>query len=66
MTMPTKELLTVPEVLEEARISRAFFYKLVRSGNGPTLTKLGDRTLVSPDNLKTWLKAREQEPARAA
>ena len=52
-------LLTVPEVLDQARISKAFFYKLLKAGKGPTLTKLGDRTLVSPANFRAWLKTRE-------
>jgi predicted DNA-binding transcriptional regulator AlpA len=60
-------LLTVPEVLREARISRALFYKLLKSGQGPTLTRIGDRTLVSTENLMAWLTQREQRPeARTA
>jgi hypothetical protein len=55
-------LLTVPEVLREARISRAFFYKLVKAGKGPILTKLGDRTLISTENLTDWLAQREVGP----
>jgi predicted DNA-binding transcriptional regulator AlpA len=55
-----RALLTVPEVLNEAQIIKAFFYKLLKAGEGPTLTKLDDRTLVSSENFKAWLKTREE------
>jgi predicted DNA-binding transcriptional regulator AlpA len=55
-------LLTVPDVLREIRVSRAFFYKMVKAGKGPRLTKLGDRTLVSAENLSDWLAQREVGP----
>jgi hypothetical protein len=51
--------LTVPEVLREARISRALFCKRVKSGQGPTLTRIGERTLISRQNLADWLSKQE-------
>jgi predicted DNA-binding transcriptional regulator AlpA len=48
-------------------ISRGLFYKLVRTGSGPVLTKLGERTLISQRNLENWLAQREvRSEARAA
>jgi hypothetical protein len=59
-------LLTVPEVLREIRVSKAFFYKLAKSGRAPVLTKIGDRTFVSRENLSDWLAQREVPGAQAA
>ena len=55
-------LLTVPEVLREIRVSKSFFYKLAKSGRAPVLTKIGDRTFVSRENLSDWLAQREVGP----
>jgi len=60
------DMLSVSEVSARLGISRALFYKLVRTGRGPTLTKLGERTLVSRENLSDWLAKREVGPAQAA
>jgi predicted DNA-binding transcriptional regulator AlpA len=59
-------LLTVPEVLREIRVSKAFFYKLAKSGRAPVLTKIGDRTFVSRDNLEDWLAKHEVARTQAA
>jgi predicted DNA-binding transcriptional regulator AlpA len=59
-------LLTVPEVLHEARISKAFFFKLTRSGQGPTLTRTGDRVFASRANLAAWLAQHEVRPEARA
>jgi predicted DNA-binding transcriptional regulator AlpA len=57
----------VPDVLASLGISRGLFYKLVRTGSGPVLTKLGERTLISQRNLENWLAQREvRSEARAA
>jgi hypothetical protein len=61
------ELLPVPALLREVPISRAMFYKLVRAGEGPTLTRIGDRVFISRKNLAAWLAKHEVGPeARAA
>jgi predicted DNA-binding transcriptional regulator AlpA len=52
-------LLSVKEVLRKVPIGKSFFYNLLRAGQGPTITKLGDRTFVSAENLDSWLKTRE-------
>ena len=60
-------LLPVRAVLREVPISRALFYKLVKAGKGPVLTRIGDRVFVSRENLMFWLTQREVRPlARAA
>jgi len=43
------------------------FYKLVKAGKGPVLTRIGDRVFVSRENLMAWLAQHEVGPeARAA
>jgi predicted DNA-binding transcriptional regulator AlpA len=60
-------LLEVPGVLREVPISRAHFYNLIKTGKGPVLTKIGDRTFVSRENLAAWLAQHEvRSEARAA
>ena len=58
--------LTVAEVIAGLRISRGLFYKLVRTGRGPVLTKLGERTLVSRESLEDWLAKHEVARTQAA
>ena len=45
-------LLSVEDVPRELQIGKSFYYNLARDGKGPTLTKLGDRTFVSRENLE--------------
>jgi predicted DNA-binding transcriptional regulator AlpA len=52
-------LLPVPEVLRAVPISKAFLYKLIKAGKGPVLTRIGDRTFVSRNNLEAWLAKHE-------
>jgi excisionase family DNA binding protein len=53
------DMLSVSDVTEKLGVSKGLFYKLVRSGRGPVLTKLGERTLVSKANLTDWLEKSE-------
>ena len=55
-------LLTVPEVLQELRISRALFYKLLARGDGPETVKIGDRTLVPSEGLVEWIGKLQRSP----
>jgi predicted DNA-binding transcriptional regulator AlpA len=50
---------TVPEFLDWAKIGRTLFYKLVKDGKGPKITKIGDRTLVRREEAVRWLAALE-------
>ena len=60
-------LLPVSDVLREVPIGRAFLYKLIKTGKGSVLTRIGDRVFVSRENLAAWLARREVGPeARAA
>ena len=55
-------LLPVSDILREVPISRAFLYKLIKTGKGPVLTRIGDRVFVSRENLAAWLALREVRP----
>jgi hypothetical protein len=41
-------------------ISRAFFYILLRRGDGPQVMKVGKRTLISADAAAAWRQRMEQ------
>lgn len=40
-------------------ISRVFFYKLLKDGKGPKITKVGRRTLITAEAAADWRKAME-------
>lgn len=60
------QLLTVPEFLRAARISRSTFYLLLRQGEGPPITKLGGRTFVAAAAAEEWLRSRQTGTPRPA
>jgi predicted DNA-binding transcriptional regulator AlpA len=45
---------SVPEFCQAHRISRAFFYKLLKAKSGPRILKLGYRTIVSAEAAAEW------------
>jgi predicted DNA-binding transcriptional regulator AlpA len=58
-------MLSVPEFLAEHGISRSLFYRLVKEGRGPRLTKIATRTLVSTEAAAEWRARMERETAEA-
>jgi len=46
-------------------ISRSGFYHLLKRGDGPTIMKVGHRTLVSAEAAAEWRRRMEQ-PKQAA
>ncbi len=52
---------TVDEFCSTHRISRATFYNLLKRGDGPTIMKIGSRTLVSAESASKW-RLRMQQP----
>lgn len=40
-------------------LSRAFFYRAWRAGEGPKKIKAGKRTLISDESLREWLRSLE-------
>jgi hypothetical protein len=43
------------------KISRALFYVLQKTGNGPRIMKVGRRTLITPEAVAEWRKKMEQQ-----
>ena len=58
-------MFSVPTFLSAHGISRSFFYRLVKEGRGPRLTKVSRRTLVSAEAAAQWRARMEQETAQA-
>ncbi len=54
-----REAYSVAEFCTAHRISRAFFYKLAADGKGPSVMKVGNRTLIARDAAEQWRKAME-------
>jgi len=50
------KVFTVREAAEAARISHSTLYKRARDGNGPNITKIGARSVITSDDLEFWLK----------
>jgi excisionase family DNA binding protein len=54
-----KQLLSIEEFCLEHNLSRGTFYRLLKSGNGPRLTKIGRRRLISREAALDWRKDME-------
>jgi hypothetical protein len=59
-------VFSVPEFcFAHGKISRAFFYKLVKQGLGPRLLKVGHRTLITAEAAAEWRNEMEIRTAEA-
>jgi hypothetical protein len=54
---------SVNEFCEMHRISRAYFYKILKMGLGPRIMTVGGRKLVSHEAAADWRREREQNVA---
>jgi hypothetical protein len=54
---------SVAEFCEAHGISRGLFYKLQRDGWGPSVMKVGHRTLISDEAAAAWRKKMEAAAA---
>ena len=61
-----KSMMPVPAFLSEHGISRSLFYRLVKEGRGPRLTKIASRTLVSAEAAAEWRARMERETKQVA
>ena len=52
--------LSVPDFCRSARISKATFYRAVKAGEGPLLTKIRGKTLIRVESAREWAERREQ------
>ena len=53
--------MSIREFCTAHRISEDMFFKMRRQGWGPTVMRVGTRTLISIEAAAEWRKAREQE-----
>jgi hypothetical protein len=53
---------SIGEFCAAHRISTDFYFKLARQGLGPTIMKVGGRTLISQEAAADWRRAREVAP----
>ncbi|MFK4724842.1 putative DNA-binding transcriptional regulator AlpA [Bradyrhizobium niftali] len=54
---------TVQQFCADHNISRATFYNLLNEGKGPTVMKVGTRTLVSVEAAAEWRRRMEAQPS---
>jgi hypothetical protein len=66
VALPDPLAFTVDEFCMTHRISRPFFYKLLKDGTGPRIMKAGLRTLISIEAAADWRRAREVPAQNAA
>ena len=57
---------TVDEFCHAHRISRGTFYNLLKDNRGPSIMKIGARTLVSSEAAAAWRRRMEQQTLAAA
>ena len=61
-----RSMLSVPEFLDEHRISRSLLYRLIKDGRGPRITKIAGRTLISAEAATDWRAQMECETEQGA
>ena len=66
MSINTNQMLDVKSFCESNRICKGLFYELLKQGNGPRITKVGRRTLISPEAELDWRKQMEQQTTQSA
>lgn len=54
---------SIPEFCALHRISRPYFYKMLKTGLAPRTMMLGGRRLVSAEAAADWRREREASPA---
>ncbi len=48
-------LYSIKEFCKMCGFSRSFLYKLISQGIGPEILKIGNRSMITPENAKMWL-----------
>jgi predicted DNA-binding transcriptional regulator AlpA len=61
--LPTRVVFSVPEFCTQYKISRSHFYRLVQTGQGPRITKIGDVTRILVEDALDWLEQLRSSPA---
>ena len=55
------EAYSVQQFCDEHGFSRALFYKILKDGRGPKISKLGRRTLITKQSAAEWRNRLESE-----
>lgn len=64
--MQAEDLMTLPETAERARVTQRTLLSHIAAGTGPTITKIGRRTLIREDHFREWLDRNARSGGRAA
>lgn len=56
---PRKVAYSINEAAEACSLSRAFIYAEWQAGRGPPKVKVGKRTLITDESLRSWLRSLE-------
>ena len=64
--MQTAKLMTLPETADHARITQRTLLSHIAAGTGPTVTKIGRRTLIREDHFQEWLERNARSGGRQA
>lgn len=64
--MQDAKLMTLPETADRARITQRTLLSHIAAGTGPTVTKLGRRTLIREDHYLAWLDRNARSGGQAA
>lgn len=59
MNSETKAAYSVQEFCRLHSISRAMLYKLIKSGRGPKILKIGTRSLITAEAAAGWRRDME-------
>lgn len=59
-------MLSVPVFCRDHGVSRSLFYRLLKQGQGPRLTKVARRTLISAEAAAEWRARMERQTEQAA
>jgi predicted DNA-binding transcriptional regulator AlpA len=59
-------MLSVSAFCTDNGLSRSLFYRLLKDGRGPRVTKIGRRSLISGQAASEWRARMEGETAQAA
>ncbi|SIQ81558.1 hypothetical protein SAMN05421829_10726 [Aromatoleum tolulyticum] len=59
-TSTPRSAYTVQQFCEAHNFTRVLFYKLMKSGHGPRIMKVGTRTLISVEAAADWRRQMEE------
>jgi hypothetical protein len=65
-SIPETSAATVDEFCHSHRISRGTFYNLLKVGQGPSIMKVGARTLVTVEAAAAWRRKMEASTTQVA